>query len=51
MSSKTTSPELKSLFQPRSIAIVGASQDESKSGGMFVSSLLKNGYKGTIYPT
>ena len=44
------SSDLKSLFQPGSVAIVGASQDESKSGGMFVSSLLKDGYKGTIYP-
>jgi acyl-CoA synthetase (NDP forming) len=44
------SSDLKSLFQPGSIAIVGASQDETKSGGMFISSLLKDGYKGTIYP-
>ena len=42
--------DLKSLFQPESVAIVGASQDELKSGGMFVSSLLKDGYKGAIYP-
>ncbi|MCJ7514986.1 MAG: CoA-binding protein, partial [Dehalococcoidia bacterium] len=42
--------DLKTLFQPESIAIIGASQDELKSGGMFVSSLLKDGYKGTIYP-
>lgn len=44
------SPDLKSLFRPESIAIIGASQDELKSGGMFVSSLLKDGYRGTIYP-
>src|SRR4030042_991006 len=50
MTPKTIAPEIKNLFQPRSIAIVGASQDESKSGGMFVSRLLKDGYKGTIYP-
>jgi acyl-CoA synthetase (NDP forming) len=50
MSFTTASPDLKNLFQPRSIAIVGASRDETKSGGMFVSSLLKDGYKGTIYP-
>jgi acyl-CoA synthetase (NDP forming) len=42
--------DLKILFQPESLAIVGASQDELKSGGMFVSSLLKDGYKGAIYP-
>jgi len=44
------SPDLKSLFQPESIAVVGASQDELKSGGMFVASLLRDGYQGTIYP-
>jgi acyl-CoA synthetase (NDP forming) len=41
---------LKYMLQPRSIAIIGASQDESKSGGMFVSSLLKDSYTGIIYP-
>ena len=44
------SSDLKNLFQPESVAVVGASQDELKSGGMFVSSLLKDGYKGVIYP-
>jgi len=42
--------DLTRFFQPRSIAIVGASRDELKSGGMFISSLLKDGYQGTIYP-
>lgn len=46
----TATADLKYLLQPRSIAIIGASQDESKSGGMFISSLLKDGYKGIIYP-
>ncbi len=50
MGSESSSIDLERLFQPRSIAIVGASQDESKSGGMFVSGLLKDGYRGTIYP-
>ena len=50
MTSATATVDLKYLFQPRSIAIIGASQDESKSGGMFVSSLLKDSYKGIIYP-
>jgi acyl-CoA synthetase (NDP forming) len=44
------SSDLKRLFQPDSVAIIGASQDELKSGGMFVSSLLKDGYQGAIYP-
>lgn len=43
-------PDLSPLFQPRSMAIIGASQDERKSGGMFISSLLRDGYRGKIYP-
>lgn len=45
-----SAPDLKYLFKPRSVAIVGASRDEMKSGGMFISSMLKDGYKGIIYP-
>ena len=44
------SPDLKYLFEPRSVAIVGASRDEWKSGGMFINSMLKDQYAGTIYP-
>jgi acyl-CoA synthetase (NDP forming) len=43
-------PDLKYLFEPRSVAIVGASRDEWKSGGMFINSMLKDEYAGTIYP-
>jgi acetyltransferase len=43
-------PDLKYLFEPRSVAIVGASSNEFKSGGMFISSMLKDNYAGTIYP-
>ena len=43
-------PDLKYLFEPRSVAIVGASKDEWKSGGMFINSMLKDSYAGTIYP-
>jgi acetyltransferase len=46
----TATLDLKYLFQPRSIAIIGASQDELKSGGMFISSLFKDDYKGITYP-
>lgn len=38
------------LFYPRSIAIIGASANPSKPGGMPLVSLLKNGYAGGIYP-
>ncbi|MBM3172744.1 MAG: hypothetical protein FJZ85_03360 [Chloroflexi bacterium] len=50
MTSHKAAPDLKHLFQPRSIAIVGASRDPTKSGGMFISGLLRDGYKGNIYP-
>jgi len=43
-------PDLKYLFEPRSVAIVGASKDEWKSGGMFINSMLKDSYAGFIYP-
>ncbi|MHB8085271.1 MAG: acetate--CoA ligase family protein [Dehalococcoidia bacterium] len=43
-------PDLKYLFEPRSVALVGASKDEWKSGGMFINSMLKDSYAGTIYP-
>ncbi len=43
-------PDLKYLFEPRSVAIVGASKDQWKSGGMFINNMLKDKYSGTIYP-
>ncbi|RST50342.1 acetate--CoA ligase family protein [Variovorax sp. MHTC-1] len=41
---------LDALFQPRSIAIVGASEDVTKIGGRPLQFLLKYGYRGAIYP-
>jgi acyl-CoA synthetase (NDP forming) len=41
---------LDALLQPRSIAIVGASQDPSKIGGRPLELLRKYGYAGQIYP-
>lgn len=38
------------LFYPRSIAVIGASADPFKPGGMPLISLVKNGYAGGIYP-
>jgi acyl-CoA synthetase (NDP forming) len=45
-----TAPDLKYLFEPRSVAIVGASKDEFKSGGMFIKRMLQDKYAGQIYP-
>lgn len=43
-------PDLDKLFNPDSIAIVGASRDLNKSGGSFVRLLLERDYRGAIYP-
>ncbi|MBW2324416.1 MAG: CoA-binding protein [Deltaproteobacteria bacterium] len=41
---------LDSLFNPSSVAIIGASNDPQKSGGMFLKSLLDHHFEGRIYP-
>lgn len=41
---------LDALFKPRSIAIIGASQDETKIGGRPLQLLQKHGFEGRIYP-
>jgi acetate---CoA ligase (ADP-forming) len=43
-------PDLGSLFRPRSIAIVGVSQDFTTIGGKPMRNLLAHGYGGEIYP-
>lgn len=43
-------PNLDSLFRPKSIAIVGASEDVSKVSGQPMDYLIKAGYKGKLYP-
>ncbi len=42
--------ELDRLFNPSSLAMVGASKDEYKSGGRFLKSLIDSGFKGKLYP-
>jgi acyl-CoA synthetase (NDP forming) len=42
--------ELDIVFNPRSIAVVGASADEKKSGAKWVAGLVRAGYSGSIYP-
>ncbi|MBU8918527.1 acetate--CoA ligase family protein [Bacillus sp. FJAT-29953] len=41
---------LEALFQPKSIAIIGASPDSNKLGGRPLNYLQRNGYKGQIFP-
>lgn len=38
------------LLQPRSVAVIGASGDPSKTAGRPVSYLLKHGFSGDVYP-
>ncbi|MDM0019042.1 acetate--CoA ligase family protein [Variovorax saccharolyticus] len=42
--------QLDALFSPRSVAVIGASQNPQKVGGMPVQLLLRLGYDGPIYP-
>ncbi len=42
--------DIEYFFNPRSIAIIGASSDFRKPGGRSLNALLKRGYTGKIYP-
>lgn len=42
--------ELEAIFQPHSIAVIGASANPQSQGYDYVRSLLEHGYKGAIYP-
>jgi acetate---CoA ligase (ADP-forming) len=41
---------MKRLFEPRSIAVIGASNDAARIGAMPIRFLMKSGYSGKIYP-
>jgi acetyl coenzyme A synthetase (ADP forming)-like protein len=43
-------PDIRYLFEPRGIAIIGASRDQSKIGHKFVRNIAASGYKGKVYP-
>ena len=43
-------PDLRYLFEPRSVAIIGASRNPEKIGYRILSNILHGGYKGKIYP-
>ncbi len=44
------SPDIKYLFEPRGVAVIGASRDKSKIGYKFVENISLSGYKGRVYP-
>jgi len=45
-----TNTKLDSLFNPNSIAIVGASRNSTKTGNKVVRNLILSGYKGKVFP-
>ncbi|MEH7246869.1 CoA-binding protein [Neobacillus niacini] len=46
----TLSVNLDAAFKPKSIAIIGASNDRKKLGGADMSVLIESGFEGEIYP-
>ncbi|HHY46469.1 MAG TPA: CoA-binding protein [Firmicutes bacterium] len=42
--------DLKSLFRPDAVAVVGASKSPGKVGHSILMNIIKSGYKGKIYP-
>lgn len=43
-------PNLDPLLKPRTLAVVGASEDAAKIGGRFIKSFIKAGFTGKLYP-
>ncbi|MEE4291063.1 MAG: CoA-binding protein, partial [Cycloclasticus sp.] len=41
---------LKALFEPTSVAVIGASSNPARIGGRPIDYYLKAGFKGDIYP-
>ena len=41
---------MQEFFNPSSVAIIGASADETKLGGMLLKNMIDVGYKGKLYP-
>lgn len=44
-----SSPSLDPLFNPRTVALVGASEDKLKSGGMFLESFVRCGLRSRLF--
>jgi acetate---CoA ligase (ADP-forming) len=43
-------PDIKYLFEPRAIAVIGGSAEKGKIGYKIVENILGSGYKGKVYP-
>jgi predicted CoA-binding protein len=46
----STTVSLRSFFQPRSVAVIGASRNPNNIGGRLLNALVTNGFQGSIYP-
>jgi acetyltransferase len=42
--------DIKSLFEPRSVAVIGASPDKDKIGYKILDNIISGGFKGRVYP-
>ena len=45
-----SNPDIKYLFEPRGVAVIGASRDTNKIGHKFIVNIKASGYKGNLYP-
>ena len=50
MDSQGAKDAVRSLFEPNSVAVVGASEDPTKFGYLLMKNLIELGYSGKIYP-
>jgi acetyltransferase len=43
-------PDIKYLFEPRAVAVIGASHDKNKLGYHVIDNIVSGGYTGRVYP-
>ncbi|MFC1930376.1 CoA-binding protein [Chloroflexota bacterium] len=47
---KTSFKELDAIFDPLSVAVIGASKDRGRAGSAYFLGILESGFKGKLYP-
>ncbi len=50
MQDRAFKEDMDRLFMPRSVALIGATNNLSKWGGMILANIISNKYKGKVYP-